>query len=130
MKKTFSILIMCLMLFSMVSVAFAQNDDSLQPFGLSYCKNFVTTASNFLSYYQLSKDNIVSRLKQMPTHKTLIYGTKDQRIDKQWNQELEQLDMEVITIESANHFFDFEHEFDLLDNIEAILEQINNNNAN
>ena len=97
------------------------NNDSLQEFGLSYCKKYATTASDFLSYYNLSKSNTFERLKKIKINKTLIYGTQDKRIDKKWNQELAHLDMDVITIESANHFFDFEHEFDLLDNIEAIL---------
>jgi esterase/lipase len=100
-----------------------KNNHALHEFGLAYCKKYVSSAKDFLSYYQLSKANIRKKLEQLSIDKTLIYGSEDKRIDRQWNQDLEKLDIQVITIKKANHFFDFEHEFELLDTIETLLNQ-------
>lgn len=96
-------------------------DQSLHEFGLSYCKKYTTTAKNFLSYYQLSQENTFKALTKIALKKTLIIGDKDSRIDQQWNLGLVPLGITVIAIAGANHFFDYEYEFDLLDTVESIL---------
>lgn len=95
--------------------------DKLHKFSLSYCKNYVTTPRDFLSYYQLSKTNLYQYLKQSHIQKTLILGSKDSRVDIQWNKSLAATGLKLVIIEGANHFFDSEYEFDLLDEVENIL---------
>jgi len=89
--------------------------NELKTFALSYCSKYVTTAKYFMSYYKLSKDNLYQYLKQSPINKTLILGSKDTRVDKKWNKSLASAKIRIIIIEDANHFFDDEYEFDLLD---------------
>jgi len=97
------------------------NNHSLFEFGLAYCQKYTSTPENFLSYYHLSKDNIFKNLKKISIDKTLILGSEDKRINQQWNHDLARLGINVIEIEGANHFFDYEYEFDLLDTVENIL---------
>ncbi len=98
----------------------------LKTFALSYCREYVTTAKNFISYYNLSKENLYLYLKQTPIKKTLILGSKDTRVDKNWNKSLASTNTSIIIIENANHFFDAEYEFDLLDTVESILSKQHN----
>lgn len=95
--------------------------NELKTFALSYCSKYVTTAKYFMSYYNLSKDNLYQYLKQSPINKTLILGSKDTRVDKEWNKSLASANIKIIIIKGANHFFDDEYEFDLLDTVEKIL---------
>ncbi len=95
--------------------------NELKKFALSYCKEYVTTANNFISYYNLSKDNLYQYLKQTPIKKTLILGSEDTRVDKNWNKSLASTNTTIIIIEGANHFFDAKYEFDLLDTVESVL---------
>ena len=96
-------------------------NNSLHDFKLSYCGKYPTTAKNFLSYLQLSKENITLYIDKISTPKALIIGTKDIRIDHSWSHKLTKHDVNIITIDGADHFFDYEYEFDLLDVIESIL---------
>ncbi|MCK5648746.1 MAG: alpha/beta fold hydrolase [Gammaproteobacteria bacterium] len=97
------------------------NNHSLHDFKLAYCEKYPTTAKNFLSYVQLSKENIISDLSKITIPKTLILGSEDKRVDQQWSRKLTQQGVAIITIDGANHFFDYEYEFDLLDAVESIL---------
>lgn len=97
------------------------NDHLLHDFKLAYCEKYPTTAKNFLSYVQLSKENIISDLSKITIPKTLILGSEDKRVDQQWSRKLTQQGVAIITIDGANHFFDYEYEFDLLDAVESIL---------
>ena len=99
------------------------NNHSLHDFKLAYCEKYPTTAKNFLSYLQLSKENIISDLSKITIPKTLILGSEDKRVDQQWGHKLIQQGVDIITIDGANHFFDYEYEFDLLDAVETILSE-------
>jgi len=101
------------------------NDMSLHDFKIAYCEKYPTTAENYLSYLQLSKENILNDLDKITVPKTLIMGSKDNRINESWRHTLLQHGVNVISIEGANHFFDYEYEFDLLDIVENILSQYN-----
>lgn len=94
------------------------NNQSLHDFTLSYCDKYPTTAANFLSYMQLSKENITIYINKIAVPKTLIVGSNDNRVDQVWTKTLTQHGVNVIRVDGANHFFDNEHEFDLLDIIE------------
>lgn len=99
----------------------SSNDQTLYDFKLSYCEKYPTTAENYLSYLQLSKKNISLYLKKINIPKSLIIGTKDNRVDKSWNSTLVHYNTKVFQVDGADHFFDFKYEFDLLDVIESIL---------
>ncbi len=99
----------------------ANNDISLQNFKMAYCDKYPTTAENFISYLELSKEKIILNLDKITIDKTLIVGTEDKRVDHAWNKQLTQHGVNIIQIDGANHFFDDEHEFDLLDFIENII---------
>ncbi|MCW8931449.1 MAG: alpha/beta hydrolase [Gammaproteobacteria bacterium] len=99
-------------------------NNSLHDFKLAYCEKYPTSAENFLSYLQLSKENIMTYLDKITIPKILIVGSKDKRVDQEWSQMLTQHGIDVIKIDGANHFFNDEYEFDLLDIIESLI--INN----
>lgn len=99
------------------------NNHSLHDFKLAYCERYPTTAKNFLSYLQLSKEKIISYLSRISIPKTLILGSEDKRIDQQWSRKLTQQGVEIVSIDGANHFFDYEFEFELLDAVKITLSQ-------
>ncbi len=99
------------------------NNHSLHDFQLSYCKQYPSSAENYLSYLQLSQENLVQALDKIAISKILIKGSIDSRIDQHWSNQLSQHNVNVINVNGANHFFDYEHEFDLLDIIENILNE-------
>lgn len=102
----------------------ASGDRSIYPFELSYCKEFVTTAENILSYYFWSAENIVKTIRSTQTPMQVVFGGEDPRISEQWRQMVEESGVGVIPIEGANHFFDQEFEFDLHEIINELLSSI------
>ena len=95
--------------------------DTLSTYALSYCENYPTYASNFLSYYNWDRAKISSVVGRFNDQITIILGSNDKRIDSAWQQQLQKQHNKVILIEGANHFFDQAHEFDLAAAIEEIL---------
>ncbi len=102
--------------------ALAAGFDPLDKYGLSYCKEYPTRASDFISYYEWDRNKIVSLANTIKHKTSVIVGTGDQRIGPDWRQMLIDNEFQVISIEGANHFFDQAHEFDLLDALETILD--------
>ncbi|MFK5984718.1 MAG: DUF1749 domain-containing protein [Pseudomonadota bacterium] len=99
----------------------AKGSKAIAEYGLSYCKKYITTATNYLSYYNLNKQYIEEELDNLQVNKTIIYGTDDKFIDLQWIKSLANKNVKIIPIEGANHFFDYEYEFSLLNVVEDIL---------
>ncbi|EGW54358.1 alpha/beta hydrolase [Candidatus Endoriftia persephonae] len=97
----------------------------LDNFGLAFCKLYPTTPSAYLSYVSWSRQKILSKMATIQTTTTVIIGGSDQRITPQWSRQLQDRRVKLIKVEGANHFFDHEHEFDLVEAVEAALE--NNN---
>jgi pimeloyl-ACP methyl ester carboxylesterase len=95
--------------------------DPLDTYGLSYCETYPTYASAFLSYYNWDRARIGSAVSKFNDRITIILGSNDKRIDKDWQQQLQKQHNNVIMIEGANHFFDQTHEFELMDVIEQLL---------
>jgi len=96
-------------------------DHSLHEFELLYCRKYPTPAENFLSYTQLSRKNIRQYLSSINVDKSLIIGSADKIINQQWNKSLTKDHVRLIQINGADHFFDGEYEFDLLDSVESLL---------
>ncbi|MCK4708885.1 MAG: alpha/beta hydrolase [Gammaproteobacteria bacterium] len=98
-------------------------DNSLHKFALQFCREYVTTAQNVLSYYNWSSKQVLKAITTSTSKNYIILGSSDDRIGPRWLTELEQVSDMIITIEGANHFFDQAHEFDLVDSIENILSE-------
>ncbi|MGV6825627.1 MAG: alpha/beta hydrolase [bacterium] len=101
--------------------AIANGNDDLQTFALAYCKNYLTTPKNYLSYYDWNDQKALAALNQSVVQNHVIVGGSDDRVDADWLEALEKTPSSVTVIEGANHFFDTAHEFDLLDSVENIL---------
>jgi pimeloyl-ACP methyl ester carboxylesterase len=105
----------------------ARRDTSLQPYALSFCKTFVATPRSYLSYARWDDKRVIDSLARLQERKLPVYaviGSKDNRIDDEWVQELRHHAAQVTVIEGANHFFSSVHEFDLSDRLVTILAQI------
>lgn len=99
----------------------SDGDDSLGKFALAFCKEYVTTAEDFLSYYDWSADKILKTIKLVSPENYIIIGSKDERIGQEWVASLQQASGKIIVIDGASHFFDKTHEFDLSDSVEEII---------
>ncbi len=95
--------------------------DKMQSFGLSFCKEYVTTPVNYLSYYEWHAERILGVLKNLSLPVHVIVGSSDKRLGGKWLDELHDINADLTTIEGAGHFFDDAYEFDLLDVVESIL---------
>lgn len=91
--------------------------DAMYRYSLSYCKTYVTTPSNLLSYLKWDKERLMLALTGSEVPVSVIYGDRDERIDKVWIETLRTGGAAVRPVAGANHFFDLAHEFDLLDEV-------------
>jgi pimeloyl-ACP methyl ester carboxylesterase len=98
-----------------------KGDTGLEKFALSFCKDYVTTPENFLSYYDWSDKQVLKAIKVKTSENYIIFGSADDRIGKKWVSELQKVSGKIIVIDGASHFFDQAYEFDLLDSVEKIL---------
>ena len=96
-------------------------DKSLGEYSLSYCKKYVSPASAYLSYAEWSRKRILNSVKKVDIPITVILGSKDKRLDPDWQKELKTYGAKVIMINGANHFFAADHEFDLLETVQKLL---------
>ena len=103
--------------------ALARGDAGLAAFALGFCRQYTTTPAAYLSYYDWdqSRTHLAFDTTRVPS--TLIAGSADDRIDLEWIETLRRHGVEVRIVEGANHFFDRFHEFDLLDEIEQVLDE-------
>lgn len=90
-------------------------------FALSYCKQYVAPATAFLSYAEWSKARILKALATTKIPLDVVLGSNDSRMDKRWPELLEANHARVSIISGANHFFDAEYEFDLIDRVLALI---------
>ena len=95
-------------------------DAALQDYALNYCRRYVTTPGNLLSYLAWDAQRLGKALVTADAAVTVVYGDRDERIDKEWLDVLREGGVEVRPVAGADHFFDLEHEFDLLDEVVAV----------
>jgi len=101
--------------------ALEDESQKLHKYALDYCEVFPTTASNFLSYYNWSADQVINAVSNSPIETYVILGSSDKRIGSTWvNRNVNEL-TNVHLIEGANHFFDKVHEFALLEAVENFI---------
>jgi len=96
-------------------------NDGLEKFALEFCKEYVTTAEHFLSYYDWSDGDVLKAINVKGPENFIIIGSADERLGNKWISSLQQASRKVFIVEGASHFFDESHEFDLLDTVENIL---------
>ena len=96
-------------------------DYGLAKFALAFCKEYVTTAEGFLSYYDWSAEKILDAINVVWPDNHIIIGSEDERIGQAWVASLEKASGKIIVIDGASHFFDQTHEFDLSDAVEEII---------
>ena len=98
-----------------------RDDNGLEKFALAFCKEYVSTPKNFLSYYDWSGQNILQAINVETSKNFIIIGSADERIRDKWLHSLQKATENIIVIKGATHFFDQSNEFDLLDTVEEIL---------
>ncbi len=94
---------------------------SLREYGLAYCKRYLTTPEHYLSYVYWDRATTLEAVSRIQSPISVILGGNDQRISADWADSLKKLDLDVIEIKGADHFFDHQYEFDLLETIEDVL---------
>ncbi len=97
--------------------------NALSNYRLAFCDIYTTTPANYLSYMAWNGNKTLENLNNLPVVPTILLGGEDRRLGEDWLPSLRQTGVEVVLIEGANHFFDHEHEFDLLDNVTELLER-------
>ena len=99
----------------------ARDDKRLVDFAIGHCTKFTATSKSYLSYANWDRKRVLdlSRKSRVPVH--VVIGDEDNRMGKDWPQALSAAGVKVDKIKGANHFFDAEYEFDLLDLIVDLL---------
>jgi esterase/lipase len=94
-------------------------------YALNFCTKYIGTEDSFLSYAQWTDAKVIESMPSPPLPVYTILGGKDKRVDKLWIDSLRNAGAKVSIIENADHFFSSTHEFDLLDELQNILENFN-----
>lgn len=93
-----------------------------------FCKNnYFATPKSYLSYLKLERQYVLGNLQNLTMPTYTIMGSADKRyqsVGENWLTEIEATGTKLITVDGANHFFSSEHEFDLQDNLIAIMAEI------
>ena len=100
---------------------FAADADGMYSYALTFCQRYVTGPAQLLSYLDWDKDLLRKSLSRSPIPVTVIYGDEDRRVDPQWLEALRDGGVRVRSVPGANHFFDLAHEFELLDEVLAVI---------
>lgn len=90
---------------------------AVMPYALSYCSTYVSTPGAVLSYLAWDKDRLRTALARSGVPVTVVYGDRDERIDRGWLNVLRDAGIEVRSVAGAGHFFSLAHDFDLLDEV-------------
>jgi pimeloyl-ACP methyl ester carboxylesterase len=100
----------------------AGGDAALGDYRLSYCNRYVATPASFTSYAGWLGERVLDGLTGLDMPVRVILGATDARMPADWPQRLEDRGVSVSVVAGAGHFFDAQHEFDLLDEVVAALE--------
>lgn len=102
----------------------AQGDVGLSDYHLSHCHRYVAAPHSFLSYAVWDSKRMLHELSQLPMAVQVILGGADARMSPGWPDQLRASRVAVSVIADAGHFFDAQHEFDLLDEVLAALDGV------
>lgn len=104
----------------------AVDADRLRRYALIFCRRYVTTPDALLSYLAWDGDRLERALLDVVVPIAVIYGDNDRRIDTEWLGVLREGGITVRAVAGADHFFDLAHEFDLLDEVVAVISGADN----
>ena len=93
----------------------AKSNKEIAPYPLGYCKKYVATPKGYLSYSQWNREKILKLTQSNRIPLDVIMGSEDERMAQSWPAQLRKSGNRVHIIEGANHFFDAEFEFEVLD---------------
>ncbi len=93
----------------------------LGEYKLGFCEKYPSPPAAYRSYVEWNAGQMLSALRNAGPKVSVILGSSDERIREDWRDMLTSSDVQITNIEGANHFFDSEHEFDLLDAVEELL---------
>ena len=104
-----------------------EHKHQLHQYQLSFCSNYTSNPTSYLSYADWTNRKIKHQLKllkrkHMPVY--VINGGKDKRTDPRWTAFLRKNTRNVSIVAGANHFFSSVHELELADNIEKVLDKL------
>lgn len=91
---------------------------------LSFCRNYLSTPEDLLSYVRWDQARTLTTLKQSPVEARLIMGDSDELLGHGWLKALKHLQVPLVIVKGANHFMDGEHELDLLEHTLKYLQSI------
>lgn len=95
-----------------------------------FCKNnYYATPESYLSYLKFDRNYVLESVRNLKISSYAIMGGADKRyksVGESWLSELEKTGINLVVIEGANHFFSSEHEFDLQDQLVAIINKLKN----
>jgi pimeloyl-ACP methyl ester carboxylesterase len=97
--------------------------NALSNFRLAFCDRYASTPADYLSYLAWNGNKTLENLNNLAIAPTIVLGGEDRRLGNDWLPSLKQTGVEVIQIEGANHFFDHEYEFELMDSVIELLER-------
>lgn len=101
----------------------AKGNTNLADFAIGHCKKFTATPGSYLSYANWDRKRVLDLARRSAVPVNVVMGGNDDRMGKGWAQALAAAGVKVDEINGANHFFDMEHEFDLLDLALSILKK-------
>ena len=101
------------------------DEHQLQRYAISYCREYVTTPGRLLSYLEWGADRLSRALQRMPVPAIAIIGEQDGQVDPGWLTTLREDGVQVRLVAGADHFFDLEYEFDLLDEVVLVISRAN-----
>ena len=96
--------------------------EAMADYRLGYCQRYPTTPRAFHSYVDWGPDRMLTAMLDSPVPVHVVLGGADERIRPVWRERLRSGGVELKVIPGANHFFDSEHEFDLVERVEAVLD--------
>ncbi len=93
----------------------ARGDKELVSYPFGYCKKYVSTPQGFYSYAHWTRADILQLSRKSKVPLEVVMGGGDDRMGEDWPEKLRTIGNHVQVIAGANHFFDAEHEFEVLD---------------
>lgn len=101
----------------------------LHSYALNFCTKYTGTEESFLSYAKWTDARVIESVRATRLPVYTILGGKDKRVEKFWIESLRKAGAEISKIENADHFFSSMHEFDLLDELQNVLDNFNTGNT-
>ena len=106
--------------------ALSTSDLKPHKYSFLFCKNnYFATPQSYLSYHSITRKYVLDALSALTIPHYTIMGGADRRyqlVGENWLDQLKQSGTNLITVEGANHFFSSEHEFDLQDLLQEIIQ--------